>query len=91
MGTAELDSISSQLRNVTGVECAALIYQVGENEWKASLRANGNVDMAEIASAIGGGGHRNAAGCRFVGTEDEFADLIRSGIIRQLGSSDGQI
>lgn len=84
VGTAELDSISSQLRNVEGVECAALIYQKGENIWKASLRANGNVDMSIIATAIGGGGHKNAAGCTYTGSCEDFVALIESMIKAQL-------
>lgn len=42
-----------------------LIWQLaGDGEIKASLRAAGQIDVAEIASRYGGGGHRNAAGFR---------------------------
>lgn len=42
-----------------------LIWQLAaDGEIKASLRANGNIDVAVIASQYGGGGHPNAAGFR---------------------------
>ena len=42
-----------------------LIWQLGaDGQVKASLRARGNVNVAEIAANYGGGGHPNAAGFR---------------------------
>lgn len=42
-----------------------LIWQLsGNGQIKASLRANGNIDVSVIAARYGGGGHRNAAGFR---------------------------
>ena len=42
-----------------------LIWQLGaDGQVKASLRAKGNVNVAEIATNYGGGGHPNAAGFR---------------------------
>jgi uncharacterized protein len=42
-----------------------LIWQLGaDGQVKASLRARGNIDVAEIATHYGGGGHPNAAGFR---------------------------
>ncbi len=43
----------------------ALVWQLAaDGEVKASLRAAGKVDVAEIAARYGGGGHANAAGFR---------------------------
>jgi phosphoesterase RecJ-like protein len=49
-------------RYVLGVEIAALIRQTGENEYKFSMRSNGDVNVARLASRFGGGGHSRAAG-----------------------------
>ncbi len=38
-----------------------------------SLRAKGTCDVARVASSFGGGGHRNAAGCRFFSSSIEQA------------------
>lgn len=42
-----------------------LIWQLGaDGQVKASLRARGKIDVAELAASYGGGGHSNAAGFR---------------------------
>ena len=49
-------------RFIVGVEIAALIKQVGDNNYKFSLRSNGNINVAMLAANFGGGGHARAAG-----------------------------
>ncbi len=39
-----------------------MIRQTGENDYKFSLRSNGRVNVAQLASRFGGGGHAKAAG-----------------------------
>lgn len=53
-------------RFVSGVEIAILIRERGESDYKFSLRSNGKVNVAQLASRFGGGGHARAAGfeCR---------------------------
>lgn len=51
-------------RNVIGVEVAVMFTET-EHGSKASLRSNGQVDVASIAAQFGGGGHRAAAGVTF--------------------------
>lgn len=49
----------------TASDSFGLIWQLsGDGQVKASLRANGGIDVATIATRYGGGGHRNAAGFR---------------------------
>lgn len=52
---------------IRGVEVAALMRETKPGFFKISLRSEGAVDVAEIAGRFGGGGHRNAAGCRIEG------------------------
>ena len=40
--------------------------------WKASVRTRPPVDASAICQQLGGGGHVNAAGCRFEGSLEEF-------------------
>lgn len=49
-------------RFVSGVEIAILIRQTGMNHYKFSLRSNSRVNVAQLASRFGGGGHARAAG-----------------------------
>jgi bifunctional oligoribonuclease and PAP phosphatase NrnA len=54
-------------RSLRSVEVAAFIKETKEGSVSVSLRAKGKVDVAAIATAFNGGGHRNAAGFRFTG------------------------
>jgi len=49
-------------RTVPGVEVVALYTDLGDGRTKVSMRSSGRVDVNAIARALGGGGHRFAAG-----------------------------
>jgi len=52
-------------RSINSVKIAVFIKESRKGVVSVSLRAKGEVDVAEIAKSFGGGGHRNAAGFRF--------------------------
>ena len=60
---ADLEGISNQLLLTEGVVCSIFLSQISTMAYKISLRSNGEVDVAAIAGAFGGGGHTRAAGC----------------------------
>lgn len=64
----DLDGIVNQLQSVKGVDCAIFMYETGTLEYKVSMRSNGKVDVAAVATKFGGGGHVRAAGCTMNGT-----------------------
>ena len=73
----DLDGIVQQLRIIKGVEVAIFIYEVKPQEFKVSLRSKGKVNVNEVASYFGGGGHVLAAGCTFHGSVyDVMNDLL---------------
>ena len=53
-------------------EVLAVVYmrEVGEEEYRVSLRSKGGINVARVAELFGGGGHKNAAGCRVEGDWD---------------------
>ena len=53
------------LRNIAGVEIAAILKERGSELIKVSMRAKTVANVAEIASRFDGGGHIKAAGCTF--------------------------
>ncbi len=61
----DANQINGIPRQIEGVEVGIVIKEKKKGVWKASLRANDTVDVQKIASAFGGGGHKNAAGCTF--------------------------
>ncbi len=58
-------------RALTTVRVAAFIKEVDDECVSVSLRAKDTCDVAEVAARFGGGGHRNAAGCRLFGQSVE--------------------
>ncbi len=58
-------------RSLQSVKVAAFLKESKDDVISVSLRAKGDCDVAAIAKNFGGGGHRNAAGCRFTGSTIE--------------------
>lgn len=52
---------------IAGVEAAAFLRELPERRVRLSLRSKGQLNVAAIASRLGGGGHQNAAGCTLDG------------------------
>jgi bifunctional oligoribonuclease and PAP phosphatase NrnA len=59
---AEADDLIDVVRTAREADVAAVIKQQRDGRFKVSLRSRGGHDVAAVASAFGGGGHRLAAG-----------------------------
>lgn len=59
---SELDGIVENGRDVEGVEVSILLYELEKGGFKASLRSNDYVNVADICLLFNGGGHIKAAG-----------------------------
>ena len=81
---ADLDGIVSQLRLTEGVEAAIFIYEKNTQEFKVSLRSNGEVDVSRIAVFFGGGGHVKAAGCEMSGSMYDVVNNITAELVKQM-------
>jgi phosphoesterase RecJ-like protein len=59
-------------------EVLASIYmrEVEPKKYRVSLRSKGNINVARVAEKFGGGGHKNAAGCRVEGDWDRVEKEI---------------
>ena len=80
----DLEGIVSQLRVTQGVEVAIFLYEIGEQEYKVSLRASGDVDVSKVAGYFGGGGHKKAAGFTMNGQTKDIVERILGQIEIQL-------
>ena len=66
----DVDGMINYARRIKDVKVAALIHEIQNgtgdsnniNRYHVSLRSDGSVDVATIASSFGGGGHASAAG-----------------------------
>lgn len=66
------------IRSLEGAEVAMFLRQIGEGEYKASLRSVGK-NVADIAARFGGGGHIRAAGCSV--KADSIEEALRTIIV----------
>ena len=81
----DFDGIVNQLKFTKGVEVAIFMYELSPQNYKVSLRSNGNVDVAKIAKFYNGGGHVRAAGFSMNGTFHDVVNNLSDSIAMQLG------
>ncbi|MEV0152266.1 bifunctional oligoribonuclease/PAP phosphatase NrnA [Micromonospora sp. NPDC050686] len=73
-----LEALIDSVRCTAEADVACVLKQVGPGEWAVSLRSKGAVDVSRVATALGGGGHRFAAGFTGRGDADAVVDRIRA-------------
>ncbi|MBO7218563.1 MAG: bifunctional oligoribonuclease/PAP phosphatase NrnA [Clostridia bacterium] len=54
--------------NIQNVEIGIMISEIKPNLYACSIRGKGRIDVSKVASAFGGGGHLQAAGCNIFGS-----------------------
>jgi phosphoesterase RecJ-like protein len=72
-----LEALIDSVRCAEEADVACVVKQVGSAEWAVSLRSKGGVDVAQVAVALGGGGHRLAAGFTGRGSASEVVAAVR--------------
>ncbi len=63
----DCEGIVNYASGISGVEAAVFLRELPERRIRLSLRGKGRVNVAAIATRLGGGGHENAAGCTLDG------------------------
>ena len=79
-----MDALIDPVRTVAEADVSVLVKQLGEAEWAVSLRSKGAVDVSRVAIAMGGGGHRLAAGFTGHGTPGSVVVAVREQLDRFL-------
>lgn len=64
IGVGNTDSLAGIAARISGVEIGITIFQLSALEHSISIRSNGKWDSSLLAKALGGGGHKGAAGAR---------------------------
>ncbi len=67
-------------RAVEGVEISVFCKEVDVDAYKLSLRSKGLIDVAQIALKLGGGGHKNAAGCKVRGSFSDVKEKVMAAL-----------
>ncbi len=74
----DCEGIINFVRRLKGVRVSALLREEGRNNWKFSLRSQGDDNVQTIAAFFGGGGHKNASGGHVSAPLDEAkAHLVK--------------
>lgn len=81
--TEDVNGISALPRQIQGVEVGVVLKEKKDG-WKVSLRSN-SVNVQEICSLFGGGGHIRAAGCTIkTDSAEEAKKLITEAVTKVL-------
>ncbi|MCI0486393.1 MAG: bifunctional oligoribonuclease/PAP phosphatase NrnA [Blastocatellia bacterium] len=76
----DTDGIVNHALSVGEVRAVAFFKELSPGIYRISLRSKGKNNVAKVAEKFGGGGHRNAAGCRIEGDFEE----VRRRVIEEL-------
>ncbi len=82
--SSDLDGIVETLMGTFGTEAAIFLYETKFQEYKVSMRSSDKIDVSEIASYFGGGGHKRAAGCTMQGNFRDVVNNITEHMEKQL-------
>ena len=74
----EVESIVDIVRTTAQAEVAAVFKEIEPQHWTVSMRAKSEVDLAAVASAFGGGGHRLAAGYSATGSAEAVVKALET-------------
>lgn len=83
----DTEGLIDVLRGVEHVPCTMVAKQKPSGNWAVSLRSRGDVDVGRIARALGGGGHRFAAG---FSSRLPLQDVVRA-VVEQLSGDRSRV
>lgn len=90
LGKDALEGLINYPRSIRGVAVALLFKEENQDVVRVSLRSKGHVDVAAVAKAFKGGGHKNAAGCTLVGTIPEVRERVLGEVRRVCTATGGE-
>lgn len=77
----DTEGFVESILSINNVVMSILLLEIVErNEVRVSIRSKGNFSARALAQFFGGGGHLNAAGCRFYG---ENFDRVKEKLVKQ--------
>lgn len=74
--------------SIQGVVLSAFVCEMKHGVFKVSLRSRCVVDVSEVARRFGGGGHRKAAGFRYIGGQNDLIDSLVNEFKREIDTNE---
>ena len=84
MSAGEPDEVVNYGLMIRGVEVAVLLKERAPGCYRISLRSRDKIDVSQVASTFGGGGHTRAAGLELTGVPQDIVEDILTEIGRYL-------
>jgi len=81
------EGVVNYARSISGVELGLFFREIAPDRYKVSFRSKGKVDVNQVASLFGGGGHQRAAGCIVEGNMAGSVALVVGAARRSLQES----
>jgi Exopolyphosphatase-related proteins len=78
----DVDGITAIPRSIEGVDIGITMRQQSKGVSKVSMRTTSEYNAAEICARLGGGGHKQAAGCEIVGNMENAKAAILAEVAR---------
>lgn len=83
---ADTENLINECRRIDSVDATALFIELDDGRIRCSLRSKGALDVGEIASQFGGGGHMMAAGTFVPGPMNNARKLILTEVTKKFSS-----
>jgi bifunctional oligoribonuclease and PAP phosphatase NrnA len=84
-GAEDTEHFANFPRMMRDIKVSAFFREINNNEWKASLRSKGEINVAQIAVRFEGGGHKNAAGYTIKGSLEYAKEMLLKQILPESG------
>ena len=84
MSAGEPDEVVNYGLMIRDVEVAVLLKERAPGCYRISLRSRDNIDVSQVASSFGGGGHARAAGLELTGALEDIVEKILAEISQYL-------
>jgi len=72
----DTEGLINEPLTVKAIQAVVFFKQIQGDEYRVSMRSKGEVDIGAVARELGGGGHRNAAGCTVTGAIDALQLML---------------
>lgn len=84
----DLEGITGIPRAIEGVQAGITMRQQPTGSYKVSVRTEVGVDASAICARLGGGGHRQAAGCEILGSLENAKTALLTEVKQELAAAD---
>ncbi|MCH7762132.1 MAG: bifunctional oligoribonuclease/PAP phosphatase NrnA [Candidatus Marinimicrobia bacterium] len=73
---ADVDGFTDFVRTIKGVEVSAMVFENGNETCRINFRSKGKYTVNDVAKAMGGGGHKFAAGAIVHGNKETIIPQV---------------